>query len=214
LNHLKERQVSRCLAIIGASGHGKVIAEIAELLGYEVCFFDDAYPVKNNVEHWPIKGTRANLLANNESYFGAFVAIGHAATREQINNELQSHNIHTPSLVHPTAIVSQYAKISHACVIMPGAVVNAFSQIGAGSIINSNAVVEHDCKLGDCVHICPNAAVAGATTIGDRTWVGIGASVRQLINIGADVLIGAGSVVVNDTPENVTVVGIPAKAIN
>ena len=29
------------LAILGASGHGKVVADIAELNGYDVVFFDD-----------------------------------------------------------------------------------------------------------------------------------------------------------------------------
>ena len=34
-----------CLAILGASGHGKVVAEIAELQGWKkIVFFDDAFP--------------------------------------------------------------------------------------------------------------------------------------------------------------------------
>ena len=94
---------------------------------------------------------------------------------------------------------------------LPDGDFNAFADIGFGSIVNSNAVVEHDCKLGRFVHICPGSAVAGGSNIGERTWVGIGATVRQMINIGADVVIGAGSVVVNDIPAEVIVIGSPAK---
>ncbi|MFT4953625.1 MAG: sugar O-acyltransferase (sialic acid O-acetyltransferase NeuD family) [Pseudoalteromonas tetraodonis] len=213
MNHLKERQVSRCLAIIGASGHGKVIAEIAELLGYEICFFDDAFPEKNHVEHWPIKGSFKDFLLESNSLASAVVAIGNAKIRESILIELQSRKIATPTLIHPSAIVSKYAEVDDACVVMAGAVINAFATIGKGCIINSNSVVEHDCKLADYVHVCPNSAVAGGTIIGERTWVGIGTNVRQMISIGADVLIGAGSVVVKDIPSGQTVIGVPAQVL-
>jgi sugar O-acyltransferase (sialic acid O-acetyltransferase NeuD family) len=205
--------MSKCLAVIGASGHGKVIAEIAELLGYNVFFFDDAYPEKLKVEHWSINGSFQDFLLEKNTLAGAVVAIGNAKIREKILAQLHSNKIATPTLIHPSANVSKYAKVDDACVVMAGAVINAFTNVGKGCIVNSNAVVEHDCKLADFVHICPNSAVAGGTIIGERTWVGIGSSVRQMISIGADVLIGAGSVVVNDIPSGQTVVGVPAKAL-
>jgi sugar O-acyltransferase (sialic acid O-acetyltransferase NeuD family) len=205
--------VNKVLAIIGASGHGKVVAEIAELLGYTVLFFDDAYPEKSHVENWSIKGCFKYFLLAKNSFAGAVVAIGNAQIRESMLAELQRNKIATPTLIHPSAILSKYAKVDDACVIMAGAVINAFATIGKGCIINSNAVVEHDCKLADFVHICPNSAVAGGTNIGERSWIGIGASVRQLVNIGADVLVGAGSAVVNDIPKGATVVGVPAKVL-
>jgi sugar O-acyltransferase (sialic acid O-acetyltransferase NeuD family) len=205
--------VNKKLAVIGASGHGKVIAELAEILGYQVIFFDDAYPSIVQVEHWPIAGDFNVLLTNKADFCGAVVAIGNANIRQTITAKLRQAEILTPTLIHPTASVSKYAQINSGCVVMAGAVVNAFCSLGECCIINSNAVVEHDCHLGDFVHICPNSALAGGTIIDERTWVGIGSSVRQLINIGADVLIGAGSVVVNDISAGVTVIGVPAKVV-
>jgi len=205
--------VSKHLAIIGASGHGKVIAEIAELLGYEVSFYDDSFPEKITVEHWPVRGTLLDFLSEHDLYCGAVVGIGNAKIREFMISQLYESNVITPIIQHPSAIVSSYASIGDGSVIMPGAVINAFASIGIGCIVNSNSVIEHDCKLENFVHVCPNAAVAGGTTIGKRTWVGIGANVRQMITIGADVLIGAGSAVVNDISQGTTVVGVPAKAI-
>lgn len=213
LSHLKVHQVNNKLAVIGASGHGKVIAELAEELGFEVSFFDDAYPKKTNVEHWLVRGTLLDFIAVSDLYCGAVVAIGNAKVRESMFIQLHKSNICTPTIQHASANVSQYVNIGVGCVIMPGAVINAFSTIGKGCIINSNAVVEHDCQLEDFVHICPNAAIAGGTIIGKRVWVGIGANVRQLITIGADVLIGAGSAVVSNIPAGTTVVGVPAKVL-
>lgn len=213
LSHLKVHQVNNKLAVIGASGHGKVVAEIAEILGYEVSFFDDAFPEKMTVEHWPVRGTLLDFLAANDLYGGAVVGIGNAKVRETMISQLHDSDVFTPIIQHPSAIVSSYASIGDGSVIMPGAVINAFASIGIGCIVNSNAVVEHDCQLADFVHICPNSAVAGGTIIGERTWVGIGSNIRQMITIGADVLIGAGSAVVNDISKGTTVVGVPAKAI-
>ena len=205
--------MSKQLTIIGASGHGKIVAAMAEQLGYTISFYDDAYPAITEVEHWLIKGTFLDFLTDSSAYYGAVVAIGNAKIREVIFKQLKQANVLTPTLQHVSANVSGYATIGNGCVVMPGAIINAFAVIGEGCIINSNAVVEHDCKLNDFVHMCPNTAVAGGTTIGKRTWVGIGSNIRQMLNIGSDVLIGVGSAVISDIPAEVTVVGVPAKII-
>ena len=41
------------LAILGASGHGKVLADIAELTGWDsIVFYDDDHPALSGNEHW------------------------------------------------------------------------------------------------------------------------------------------------------------------
>lgn len=201
------------LAVIGAGGHGKVVADVAEDLGFDISFFDGAYPENTHIEHWLIRGTLIDFLADNALYCGAVVAIGNAKIREYIFAQLHESGVNMPTIQHASAKVSQYAIIGGGCVIMPGVVINAFSSIGEGCIINSNAVVEHDCELESFVHMCPNSAVAGGTTIGKRAWVGIGSNIRQMISVGADALIGVGSAVVNDIPAGAIVVGVPAKKL-
>lgn len=202
------------LAIVGASGHGKIIADIAEQLGYIVKFYDDAYPCKTHIEHWPIHGSCADLIALNNAN-AAFnndvvVAIGNNEIRQQKIELLQQNNFNFITLIHPTAVISQYATVAAGTVVFAGAIINAFAKVGVGCIINTAAVVEHDCIVNDFTHICPNAALAGGVVVGSKSWVGIGSKVKQLITIGNNCLIGAGSTVIKNIPDNVTAFGSPA----
>jgi len=198
------------LAIVGASGHGKVIADIAEQLGFTIKFYDDAYPTKTHIEHWPIQGTCADLIALHTTPIDVVVAIGNNDIRLQKIQLLQQNNFNLITLIHPSAVISKYAVIAQGTVVFAGAVINAFAKVGVGCIINTSAVVEHDCIIGDFTHICPNVALAGGVIVGSKSWVGIGSQVRQLITIGDNCLIGAGSTVVKNIPNNVTVFGSPA----
>jgi len=203
----------KAIAIVGASGHGKVIAELAETLGYSVNFYDDAYPSITCVEHWHIKGKFEDLLRLEGDEITVFVAIGNNHVRELKVQLLNENKFALATLIHPSANVSKYAVIEHASVVLAGAVINAFATVGTGCIINSGAIVEHDCNVADFVHISPNAALAGGVTIGKRSWIGIGANVNQLLDVGFDTIIGAGSTVVKSIGSNVIAYGSPALTV-
>ena len=199
------------LAILGASGHGKVLADIAELTGWEkIDFFDDAWPERKNNGAWQVIGDTQKLLNSLKAYDGVIVAIGNNKIRQQKLQQLESAGAKIITLIHPSATVSRYTKIGPGSVVVAGAVINPDCIIGSGVIINTCSSVGHDCTLGDAVHICPGARLAGGIVVYDRAWVGVGTSVRQLITIGADSIVGAGSVVVKDVSSNTTVMGVPA----
>ena len=202
------------LAIVGASGHGKVVADIAELQGWgEVVFFDDAYPDVSSLECWHVQGTCENLIASKGEFDAVAVAIGDNTIRLEKAEWLQTHGITLATLVHPNAVVSQYAQLGAGSVVMAGAVLNPFVSLGVANIINTSATIEHDCQLGDAVHISPGVNIAGGVSIGDRSWIGIGASVRQCIQIGENTVVGAGAVVVSDIESSIVVAGNPAKVM-
>ena len=201
------------IAIVGASGHGKVVADLAELCGFEVTFFDDAYPQRQNVTHWTVAGSFADLLNQQQKYSCAIVAIGNNPIRMKLSKQLSEKGFTLPTLVHPKAVISQYASINNGSVVFAYVVVNAFAQIGSNCIINTAAVVEHDCVLGDGVHLSPNVALAGGTVVGDYCWLGIGTVTLQLARVGNNSIVGANSTVIKDIPADVTAIGSPAKVI-
>jgi len=204
--------VIKRLAIIGASGHGKVVADIARACGIsKIVFYDDRWQELDEHYGCPVVGSVNDAIAHRATkYDAAVVAIGNANTRSTIQSQLQKV---APALIHPSAVFSTTATIGQGSLVMPNAVVNADTVIGHGVIINSGSVVEHDCIVGHYSHICPNAALAGGVTVGSHSWIGIGSSVIQLVSIGADVTVGAGSVVTRDIPDGHTVVGNPAKLL-
>lgn len=202
--------MTKRIALIGASGHGKVVAEVAEMLGYQVELYDDRWPSLVSNGGWNVQGTSADYCALSRPDFDALVAIGDNSIRERI--QLTLPHVSAP-LIHPQAIVSPSATIGKGSIVMAGVVINAGARIGRGVIVNTGAVVEHDCVIDDFVHISPSAALAGGISVKQRAWVGIGSSIIQQVTIGSDAVIGAGSVVVNDIPDGVTAVGSPCSII-
>lgn len=203
----------KTLALIGASGHGKVVADLAESLGYSVHFYDDNYPDTDTVGTWSVEGSLPDLLkAENRPSF-AFVAIGNNHIREAITQKLEKLGFSIPALIHPTAIISKHAKVGGATAIFAGVVVNAFAVIGKGCIINSRSVVEHDNIIEDFVHVSPGTCLAGNVTVKKYSWVGIGSSVKQGVTIGENSIVGAGAAVVSDIQDNLVVAGTPAKKL-
>ena len=200
------------LALLGASGHGKVLADMAELLGWQhIDFYDDAWPTLVNNGPWPVVGNTTRLIQTLAEYQGVVVAIGNNAIRLAKLTELTQQGATLISLVHPAAVVSRHASLGAGTVVMAGAVVNACARVGEGCIINTNASVDHDCTLAPGVHISPGANLAGGVSVGQGSWVGIGACVRQLVTLGQNTMVGAGSVVVAPVSDFQTVVGNPAK---
>ncbi|MGE8359088.1 acetyltransferase [Pseudomonas sp.] len=202
------------LAIVGASGHGKVVADTAERCGWQhLSFFDDAWPTVTRNGEWLVEGDTAALLDNLSDFDGVVVAIGSNEVRLTKLLELQTAGARIITLIHPHACVSRYALLGEGCVVFAGAVVNAYAKVGIGAIINTGSSVDHDCELASVVHISPGARLAGGVRVGEASWIGIGASVRQLVCIGHNTIVGAGAVVVADVPDGVTVAGVPARLV-
>ncbi|WJM96280.1 acetyltransferase [Pseudomonas defluvii] len=202
------------LAVLGASGHGKVVADTAECCGWtSIEFFDDSLAGHNN-GFWPIVGDTPSLLARLADFDGVIVAIGDNRIRHAKLLVLHAAGARLVSLIHPAASVSRYAFVGEGSVVFAGAVVNADARLGWGAILNTGCSVDHDCLLGACVHISPGSHLAGGVKVGDFSWIGIGASVRQLASIGSGVMVGCGAAVVTDLADDVTVVGVPARVLN
>lgn len=202
----------RRLALLGASGHGKVVADAALASGWEsIEFFDDAWPQRKRNGLWPVVGDTAVLLEQLAHFDGVVVSIGDCAVRWAKQQLLQAVDARLATVIHPAASVSRHAALGPGSVVMAGAVVNIDADVGAACIINTGATVDHDCRLAEAVHICPGVHLAGNVQVGFGSWVGIGATVKQGIVLGNHVMVGAGAVVVRPIAGGETVIGNPAR---
>ena len=194
------------IVIIGASGHGKVAADIALKCGYtDIVFLDDNISIKNCGRH-SVVGSNDRVEDINGD---VIVAIGNSAARRRIQESIEEERLAV--LIHPDALVAEDVTIGSGTVVMAGTVINPGSMIGRGCIINTCASVDHDCKLGDYVHVAVGAHLAGSVEVGDETWIGAGATVSNNIEICGRCMIGAGAVVVKDIEEAATYLGVPAR---
>ena len=193
------------LIIIGASGHGKVVADIAVKNGYkEIAFLDDNEKVKE-CAGFPVIG-KTGLAGELKG--DKIVAIGNATVRERIQA-----TIDTVTLVHPDAVIGRRVKLGKGTVVMAGAIINSDTEIGDGCIINTASSVDHDCTVDSYAHIAVGAHLCGTVHVGKRSWIGAGATISNNVNICDNCVIGAGAVVVRDISEEGTYVGVPAKRI-
>lgn len=194
------------LIIIGASGHGKVVADIAVQNGYqEIVFLDDNEAVKSCGKYPVIGKTDEARRLDGD----IIVAIGNANIRKRIQEGMEGLKLAT--LIHPGAIVADDAVIGEGTVVMAGAVVNPGAVLGKGCIVNTCASVDHDCRVSDYVHVAVGSHLCGSVTVGERTWIGAGTVVSNNISICGECMIGAGAVVVRDIKEPGTYVGVPVR---
>jgi sugar O-acyltransferase (sialic acid O-acetyltransferase NeuD family) len=125
----------------------------------------------------------------------------------------QNANISFPRLIHPTAILGANVEIGEGVIIGPGTIIAPNCHIGDFTLINRGISIGHDTEIGEFATIGPRSAIAGMVKIGRNTTVGIGATVIDGVTIGENSFVGAGAVVVGDVPDNVVVVGVPAKVL-
>lgn len=195
--------------IVGAGGHGKVVADTVLLSGDNIVgFLDDNPNIGESFAGFPMLGSVDDFRNYSDCSF--VIAIGDADVREKIVNQLQGVKWYTA--IHPTAVISKLdVCIGEGTVIMANVAVNAGAVIGKHCILNTGSIVEHDNQIDDFVHVSVGARLAGTVHVGKRTWVGIGASVRNNLSVCAGCMIGAGAVVVKNIEEVGTYVGVPAE---
>ena len=128
-----------------------------------------------------------------------------------------AHFLYLHRLYFLARFISQLARFLTGIEIHPGAKIGKrlFIDHGMGIVIGETATVGDDCT------IYHNSTLGGTgkdkykrhPDIGNNVMVGSGSKVLGPIKIGNNVKIGANAVVLKDVPDNVTVVGVPAKIV-
>jgi UDP-perosamine 4-acetyltransferase len=205
---------------VGAGGHAKVVIEILRLIGdWEFVGLLDRQPALWGTEVSAIRVLGGDTLLPKlyqqgvRRFFLGVGAVGNADVRRNLYDSARQMGLEPVAAIHPRAIVSSAATLGAGPTIMASAVINPAAELGDNVIVNTGAVVEHDCFVGSHAHIATGAHLAGNVRVAEGAHIGLGANVRQGILVGRNAIVGAGAVVIEDVPENVTVVGVPAKIL-
>lgn len=196
--------------VIGAGGHAQVVVALAEAAGQHIAgIYDDYKPIGSTVLNYQVVGKLQDLP--DESGIVAVIAIGDNAARQRVARHW--HHIKWLTLIHPTAWVAPNVVLGHGCVVMAGAILQPSVRLGSHVIVNTMASVDHESVLDDFVHIAPGCHLAGNVHLEEGVFGGIGSTYTPGVAVGRWSMIGAGATVTKSLPDNVTAVGIPAKAI-
>jgi serine O-acetyltransferase len=117
----------------------------------------------------------------------------------------------------PARFLSWFGRLVTNIDIHPGATIGErlFIDHGAGVVIGETAVIENDVTLYHGVTLGGTSWAHGKRhpTIESGVLVGAGAKILGPITVGARARIGANSVVIEDVPPEMTVVGIPGRIV-
>ena len=209
---MKEAESETPVIVYGASGHGKVVADILQARGIQVeGFVDDDILKAGEVLGLKILGDGKWLVEQAASRpVAVALGIGDNFARRVVLERCIAAGARLLTPVHPSATIARSAILSPGAVVMAQAVINADAVIGRGAIINTGAIVEHDCRVGDFAHLSPKTAIGGQAQVGDFSWLGIGSVVIHGVNVGAGSIVGAGATVVRDIGNWVVAIGTPA----
>ncbi len=210
----------RNFVLWGSAGHSKVLAEIIYSEGGNVLALFDNQKVISSINGVPIffgiSGFKSWLESHKDLMgIAGLVSIGGSkgSDRLKIQALFNENGITTPTLKHPTAVISDTVFLDLGTHVLALANIAAEVQVGKGCIINHRASIDHECILGDGVHVAPGATLCGCVNLANNVFVGAGAVILPRLSIGENAVIGAGAVVTKDIPAGTTVAGNPAKKV-
>ena len=128
-----------------------------------------------------------------------------------------SHALHTHKKYFAARMISQGARFLTGIEIHPGAQIGEglFIDHGSGVVIGETAIIGDNCTLYQGVTLGGTGKDQGKRhpTIGNNVMISSGAKVLGPFKVGDNSRIAAGAVVLEEVPENSTVVGVPARVV-
>ena len=115
--------------------------------------------------------------------------------------------------IHSNAAIAETVSLGNGIQINPMSTVAPYAQLGSFVSINRQVSIGHHTVIDDFCTINPGVHIAGHCLIGEGVTVGMGALVLDGKKIGKNSIVAAGALVTKDVPDNVIVMGSPAKIV-
>lgn len=143
------------------------------------------------------------------------VAQGFTNSRKRIYEFYKKFGIFDfPNFIHPSVIGDfDSLKIGKGNIVLPCVVFCPDVEIGDANFINKCVVIGHDVKMSNCCVTNSCANISGNVLLGDCCLVGASSVIHQGVTLAAGSKLGLGSALTQDTVEQATYIGNPAKKI-
>lgn len=213
-------RVLKSVVIVGAGGFGREVLEILKdcnkisktlhILG----FIDENDHLHGKIiNNYPVLGGLDWIIEHNSKDLACVCAVGACETRKQVVEKLEKTGVDFYNAIHPSVIIKDFVELGRDVVINAGSILAVNSKIGDHVHINFNSTIGHDAVIGNYCTIGPMVIITGYNSLDEGVYVGAGAAFIQDVSVGSWSTIGAGAAVVEDIPEKVVAVGVPAKVI-
>lgn len=204
---------------LGVGHNTPVFIDLALDCGYEIVgLYHYNGDRTGEVDHgYKILGSFDDLFSRKSLQGQNFLlTMGDSKIRTELSKKIIDRGGFVPTIIHPTSIISRFAKISDV-----GVYISAFSFVQADSSVGENTVILSHVNISHTTHIGKGCFIAGGGIIGaytnmeDNVFIGQGAlSISgKVVTIGHDAYVGARSLLTKNVPPNTVVAGIPAKVI-
>ena len=205
--------------LLGVGHNTPVFIDLAEHCGYTVAglyHYNDERT--GEVDHgFKILGSFSDLLRSDTlKGMNFLLTMGDIAIRAEMSDKIRKKDGSLPTLIHPTAIISRFARIANEGVCVSAfTYIQADSSIGNDTVILSGVNISHNNTIGSGCFIAGGSTVGAFTTIGEGVFIGQGVLTisAKVKNIGDYAFIGAGSLVTKSIEPHDIVAGRPAKSI-
>ena len=206
------------LIIIGAGGMGRQVclfAQSCEGFNREYVikgFLDDNLHAMEGYEGFPpVLGTVGGYQIQSNDVF--FNSIGDISAKKKCIKEILDRGGEFITLIHPTAIISEGAKIGRGCMISCRAGIGTETEVGDFCLIQDNAIIGHDVRVGNFCRIDCNVVLIAGVKLDEGVCVHTSSVINHNVHIGENAMVGALSFVIRNVKPGMAVQGNPAKRI-
>lgn len=205
------------IVVIGAGGHGRVVASVLQETGapwVPAGVLDTGRPrPEERVAGLPVLGGLEDLPGMiSDGVEAAVIAIGNGDQRAQHLADARGLGLLLPAVVSEAAYVAPSAILGEGSFVGPFGHVGPDAVVGEGAIVNTGADLEHESHLGAYSHLAPGSSVAGRAQVGSFVFVGMGARIVERITVADETIVGANAVVARDVDSpGLRLMGVPAR---
>ena len=208
------------VVIIGAGGFAREVLDVLDAVNsrkatYRILGFivDPQYAKAGDILNDKAVLGGFEWLEAHRGEVEAICGVGAPELRFRMVARAKSMGVRFFSVIHPGAILTRWVTFGEGSILTAGSVLTNRIRIGNHVHVNLDCTVGHDAVIEDFVTLSPGVHVSGNVTILEGASVGTGANIIEKKTIGSWSTVGAGTTVIQDVPNNSTVVGVPGKVI-